>query len=82
MAEAYPDLKANSNFLELQRELANTENGIGQSRQQYNGLVASYNTAILSFPSNLLAGPFGFQPQPFFQIQDAAQRETPVVKFT
>jgi LemA protein len=82
VAEAYPDLKANTNFLELQRELTNTENTIGQGRQQYNALVASYNAAVLSFPNNLLAGPFGFQPQPFFEIQDAVQREAPVVKFT
>jgi LemA protein len=82
VAEAYPDLKANTNFMELQRELTGTENVIGQSRQHYNSLVASYNTAILSFPNNLLAGPFGFQPQPFFDIQDTAQREAPTVKFT
>ncbi len=82
VAEAYPDLKANSNFLELQRELSSTENVISQSRQQYNALVASYNTAILSFPNNLLAGPFGFQPQAFFEVQEPAQRDAPVVKFT
>jgi LemA protein len=82
VAEAYPDLKANQNFMELQRELTNTENMIGQSRQQYNGLAASYNATVLSFPNNLLAGPFGFHPQPFFEIQDAAQREAPAVKFT
>lgn len=82
VAEAYPDLKANTSFTELQRELANTENGIGQSRQQYNALVASYNAAVLSFPNNLLAGPFGFQPQPFFEVQEPAQRDAPQVKFT
>ncbi len=81
LAESYPDLKANTNFLQLQGELANTENGIGGQRQQYNALVASYNTSLLSFPTNLIAGPFGFTPQPFFEIQDAAQREAPVVKF-
>src|SRR5437867_2059308 len=73
LSEAYPDLKANTNFMDLQRELANTENQIGYQRQQYNGLVAQYNASILSFPNNLLAGPFGFTPQPFFEIQDAAQ---------
>jgi LemA protein len=82
VVEAYPDLKANANFMELQRELTSTENGIGQTRQHYNSLVASYNTAILSFPSNLIAGPFGFHPQSFFEIQDAVQREAPAVKFT
>lgn len=82
LSEAYPDLKANTNFLELQRELAGTENQIGQQRQQYNALVAAYNTSMLSFPNNLLAAPFGFTAQPFFEIQDAAQREVPQVKFS
>jgi LemA protein len=81
LSEAYPDLKANANFMELQRELANTENQIGGQRQQYNALVAQYNTSMMSFPNNLLAGPFGFTAQPFFEIQDAAQREAPQVKF-
>jgi LemA protein len=81
LSEAYPDLKANQNFLQLQRELGDTENQISARRQQYNSLVAEYNTAILSFPANLVAGPFGFTPQPFFEIQDPAQREAPAVKF-
>ena len=81
LSEAYPDLKANTNFMDLQRELANTENQIGQQRQQYNALVAQYNTAMLSFPNNLRAGPMGFTAQPFFEIEDAAQREAPQVKF-
>ena len=54
---------------------------IGGFRQNYNSIVRQYNTAILSFPNNLIAGPFGFQAQPFFEIQDAAQREAPAVKF-
>ena len=81
LAEAYPDLKANTNFLELQRELTDTENQIAGSRQGYNSLVARYNTSMLSFPNNLIAGPFGFTAQPFFEVQDAAQREVPQVKF-
>jgi LemA protein len=81
LAESYPDLKANTNFLQLQGELANTENGIGVQRQQYNSLVASYNTVLLSFPNNLIAGPFGFTPLPFFEIQNVAEREVPAVKF-
>ena len=81
VAEAYPDLKANANFVELQRELAATENGIAQQRQGYNALVAQYNTSLMSFPNVLIAGPFGFTAQPFFEVQDAAQREAPVVKF-
>lgn len=81
VAEAYPDLKANTNFLQLQSELSNTENHISQQRQGYNNVVQQYNTAILSFPNNVLAGPFGFNTQPFFEIADAAQREAPAVKF-
>jgi LemA protein len=81
LAEAYPDLKANTNFLQLQGELASTENQISGMRQNYNGIVQRYNTAILSFPNNLMAGPFGFTPQTFFEITDAAQREAPAVKF-
>jgi LemA protein len=82
VVESYPDLKANTGFLQLQQELTSTENGIAQNRQFYNSLVRSYNTAILSFPSNLIAGPFGFHPQPFFEVQDTAQREAPAVKFS
>src|SRR5947199_953401 len=70
VAEAYPDLKANQNFLELQRELTNTENAIGQQRQFYNALVADYNTAMLSFPTSMIAGSFGFTAQSFFELQD------------
>ncbi len=81
VAEAYPDLKANQNFMQLQQELAGTENQIGGSRQNYNSIVQRYNTAMLSFPTNLLAGPFGFTAQPFFEVQDPAQREAPAVKF-
>ena len=81
LAESYPDLKANTNFLQLQGELSNTENQIGQQRSQYNGLVASYNAALLSFPTNLMAGPFGFTPQAFFELQDVTQREAPKVQF-
>ncbi len=81
VAEAYPDLTANTNFLELQRELTGTENQIAGQRQGDNNLVAQYNTALQSFPNSLIAGPFGFTAMPFFEIQDVAQRETPVVKF-
>lgn len=81
VAEAYPELKANQNFLQLQGELSNSENQISQQRQGYNNTVQQYNTAILSFPNNVLAGPFGFNAQPFFEIADSAQREAPAVKF-
>jgi LemA protein len=81
LSEAYPDLKANQNFLQLQGELGNTENQISQQRQAYNSIVAQYNTAVMGFPGNLMAGMFGFTPQPFFEVQDVAQREAPQVKF-
>lgn len=81
LAEAYPDLKANQNFMQLQAELASTENQISNWRQNYNNLVQRYNTTIMSFPTNLMAGAFGFTPGQFFEIQDAAQREAPQVRF-
>jgi LemA protein len=67
--------------MQLQGELASTENQISGFRQNYNSLVQSYNTSVMSFPNNLMAGMFGFTPQPFFEIQDAGQREAPAVKF-
>ena len=81
VAEAYPELRANANFSSLQSELANTENQISTHRQAYNGIVATYNAAVMSFPANLIAGMFGFTPQPFFELQDVAEREVPKVEF-
>ncbi len=81
VAEAYPDLKANQNFLQLQNELSNTENQVAGARGGYNQTVRSYNTSIMSFPTNLFAAPFGFSTQPFFEVQDAGQRDAPKVKF-
>jgi LemA protein len=81
LSESYPDLKANQNFLQLQGELGNTENQISGQRQAYNSLTAQYNTAVMGFPGNLMAGMFGFTPQPFFEVQDVVQREAPQVKF-
>jgi len=81
VVEAYPDLKANQNFLSLQNELSQTENVIASQRQTYNSLVANYNATVMRFPNNLLAGTFGFTPQAFFEVQDTAQREAPAVKF-
>jgi LemA protein len=81
VAEAYPELRANTDFVSLQNELANTENQISQHRQAYNGMVQSYNTTAMSFPANLIAGVFGFTPQPFFEVQDVAEREVPKVEF-
>ena len=81
LAEAYPDLKANQNFLALQEELAGTENKIGFSRQYYNDAAMRYKNRVELFPSNLLAGRFGFQAEPFFQIEEAAERAVPKVSF-
>ncbi len=81
VAEAYPDLKANQNFLALQEELATTENKIGFARQYYNDMAKQYKTRIEVFPSNLVAGMFNFQAEPFFQLESAQERVAPQVKF-
>ena len=70
VAEAYPDLKANQNFLALQEELTGTESKIAYARQFYNDQVMRLNTLIGSFPSNLLAGAFGFRAREFFDIEE------------
>ena len=80
LAEAYPDLKANQNFLALQEELASTENRIGFARQAYNDAATRYNNARETFPANLISG--GFPRAELFEIDVAAQREVPNVKFT
>ncbi len=81
LAEAYPDLKANENFNALQVELSSTEDKIAYARQFYNDTVQMYNTAIMSFPSNILAGMFKFTEESFFEITDNAQRENVKVQF-
>ena len=81
VAEAYPDLKANANFLELQRELAATENSIGFSRQSYNRAVGDYNEQIAMFPASVIAGMFNFEAGSFFEVAASAEREAPKVKF-
>jgi LemA protein len=83
VAEAYPDLKANTNFLELQRELSDTENKIQAARRFYNGNVRDLNTSIQVFPSNIIAGMFRFEPKEFFELEgkDEAAREPVAVKF-
>lgn len=80
VAEAYPDLKANQNFLMLQEELSGTESKIAYARQFYNDTVMSFNTIIQSFPANLLAGPFGFVEKHYFTTEDSA-REPVKVQF-
>lgn len=82
VAEQYPDLKASTNFVELQRELADTENKIQAARRFYNGTVRDLNTAIQSFPVNILAGSFGFSQREFFDLdEEPAAREVPRVNF-
>jgi LemA protein len=81
LSEAYPNLKANENFLALQEELASTENKIGFARQYYNDAVQEFNTRQEMFPANLVASMLGFQPAEFFEMEDATQREAPKVKF-
>jgi LemA protein len=82
LAESYPNLKANDNFLKLQAELANTEDRIQAARRFYNANVRELNTKIEVFPSNIIAGMFGFQKAELFEIEDAAIRNAPQVKFT
>ena len=81
VAENYPELKANENFLELQRELSDTEDKIQASRRFYNGNVRDYNTKQEQFPTNMIASMFGFKLAEFFEIEDEAEKETPKVKF-
>lgn len=81
VAERYPDLKANQNFLALQEELSSTENRIGFARQFYNDQVTDYNTRIQTVPSNIVAGMFNFQAMDLFQITSEAERQAPKVQF-
>lgn len=81
VAEAYPELKANQNFLTLQQELSDTENKVQASRRFYNGNVRDFNTKIQVFPANLIAGTLGFTTRDFFEIENAAERAVPEVKF-
>src|SRR3989344_2154034 len=78
VSEAYPDLKANQNFLQLQNELSDTENKIQAARRFYNGNVRDLNTGIESFPGNIIAGIFRFAKQEFFDIPDNAPAQEPV----
>lgn len=78
--EAYPDLKASANFLELQRELTNTEDRLQAARRFYNGNVRENNNKVQTFPSNLLANAFGFGLREYFEIDDPAVRQTPQVQ--
>lgn len=81
VSENYPDLKSNQNFLELQRELSDTENKIMSARRFYNSVVQDLNTKVESFPSNIVAGMFSFKKENFFEVTNAAEREPVKVKF-
>lgn len=80
ITENYPDLKANQNFLELQAQLEGTENRISVERRNFNEAAKEYNTAIRTFPRNLLAGMFGFEKRPYFEAEEGASK-APEVKF-
>jgi len=82
VAEAYPELRANENFLGLQRELSGLEEAIQNARRYYNAVVRDLNTAVESFPGNLLAGPFGFGKREYFELDSAAERAAPKVSFS
>ena len=82
VAERYPDLKANTNFLELQNMLAVVEGDIEKARRYYNGNVREQNTLIESFPSNIIANLFGFAKSVFFELDNPAEKQNPQVKFS
>jgi LemA protein len=79
LVEAYPDLEADQNFLELQRQLADTENQLQFARRYYNGAVNLFNNRIQKFPDLLIANPFGFEPAEFFDLDDPAKAAAPKV---
>lgn len=80
LAEDYPELKANENFLDLQNDLSDTEDTIEMARRFYNGAVRELNTAVETVPSNLIAAPFGFRQKPYFEIS-AADAIVPSIEF-
>jgi LemA protein len=81
VAEAYPELQADENFRQLQTELAETENKVAVSRQVYNDTVLTFNNTVQTFPGLVVAGPFGFTIREFFEVEEEAQRDAPVVDF-
>jgi LemA protein len=81
VAENYPELKANQNFLQLQETLEDAEDRIQRSRRYYNAVVRELNTAILTFPKSVIAGIFRFEPREFYELPDEGQREVPQVRF-
>ena len=81
LAESYPDLKANQNFMQLQSSLGEIEEQLQLARRYYNGSVRNLNIKVESFPSNLIAGRFGFAKAEFFELENAAERAVPKVEF-
>src|SRR5512137_2127909 len=81
LAEAYPDLKANTTMMALMEELTSTENKVAFARQAYNDAVMAYNTKRETFPTNLIAGPFNFGPAELFEIEKPEEKEAPKVSF-
>lgn len=81
IAEAYPDLKANQNFLDLQKQLQRIEEDIANSRKYYNAVVKEFNIKTESFPTNIIAGIFNFTRRTMFEVKDEAERETVKVQF-
>ncbi len=81
VVEQYPNLKADTQFLNLQTQLTSVENDLAQSRKYYNGTVRNYNTKCRTFPTVILAGIFGYKPEPFFEISDEAERQNVQIKF-
>ena len=81
VAENYPDLKANANFLDLQREIADTENKIQAARRFYNSVVMELNTAVKTFPTNMIANLFKFRKEEFFGLEREEEKEAVKVKF-
>lgn len=82
LSEAYPDLKANQNMMQLQEELASTENKVAFSRQAFNDSVLQYNNSAENFPNNVIAGSFSFALASFLEIESEEKREVPEVSFT
>lgn len=81
IAEAYPDLKANENFMDLQRQLQKVEEDIANARKYYNAVVREFNTQVESFPSNIIAGIFKFVRKPMFEVNEESERENVKVQF-
>ncbi len=80
LSEAYPELKANENFLQMQQQLATLEDEIQMARRYYNGQAREQNNRVLTFPTNLLAGMFGFGKEPYFELSEA-EKSVPEIKF-